>query len=131
GAAEDAPEHAGDPLADPGERLTAHDRREAPDQVIVAAPGALRGGGPRIVLVADGHLAALAIAPRGPRRAHELVRRGVVDRQPWRSVRRPEPQLVGGIGADQPVGAVGYGDGEPRLLDRGDGDRPVGRRDLL
>jgi hypothetical protein len=41
---------------------------------------------------------------------------------------RAEPQLVGGVGADQAVGAVGDGDREPGLLDRRDRDRPVGNR---
>src|SRR5690606_37190567 len=77
--AENAAEGPGDPLADRRQRLAALDRGEAPDQVVVAAPCALRRGGPRLLIPYDRHLLAFALAPRGPRGAGELLARGAVD----------------------------------------------------
>ena len=70
------------------------------------------------------------IAPARTRGAGEPVERMVVDRQPRRRVGRAEPSFVRGIGADQPPGAVGNRDPGIGRIDRGDGDRPVGQREL-
>ncbi len=125
--AENPAERPGDPLTDTGERFGADDRREPPDQVVVATSGTLRGAGPRLAPVGHSHLGTLALAPCRARGPGELLGRCRIDREAGRSMARPEPQLVSRVGADQPVGAVGHGDRHARLLDRGDGHRPVRR----
>src|SRR5690606_17784533 len=122
------PEGAGDPLAYARQRLATSDRSKAPDQVILAASGALRGSRPGVLAVADRDLAAFPLAPGGAAGPRELVARSAVDREARRSMARAEPEFVGRVGANEAVGSIGDGDRDAGLLDCRDGYRPVGRR---
>src|SRR5690606_39403415 len=94
---------------------------ETPDMVIDVAPGLGGCGDPVLLVVGEGDLLAVALAPSGPRGAGEELGRSGIDRQAWRRVRGTEPKLVSGIGANKPVRPVGNRNRHSRLLDRGHG----------